>query len=395
MTPDDPATLAGFDDFLDALVGRNGADGGDLDHGLVETARRLHETRLAPAADPTFARNLRRALLSRRTTAPFELPATRSLSQRTSAPPARTWATSRWWPRLELAATALVVLVLAASLGGWDAVWTRWHGTGRDIRIAAPRAWTAPSQIASPSAATPTAGPAPSTRFAVGATVYVAQPRVALREGPSFEAQAIAMLPQGTPLLITGPSQEGQGVVWWSVGDPATGNAGFVVESGLSVEPPAPSPTPTPANAGPIDPSSKVEVSVTIDADGLLAGAGTARQQAIERFREVLAPYATCRVGFAETFGYSDHIAEGVAIAKAVNALLKQAFPEMFDTAVLNDFANVGEGRGHVDVDLYFYRGCVIRPATPQAVAATPTTLSGGTVEVAIGSMPASPTARP
>ncbi|MEA2526513.1 MAG: hypothetical protein QOF73_3740, partial [Thermomicrobiales bacterium] len=29
-----------------------------------------------------------------------------------------------------------------------------------------------------------------------------------------------------------------------------------------------------------------------------------------------------------------------------------------FENAVVDDFANVGQQRGRVDIELYFYRGC-------------------------------------
>ncbi|MEA2510733.1 MAG: hypothetical protein QOJ59_220, partial [Thermomicrobiales bacterium] len=95
------------------------------------------------------------------------------------------------------------------------------------------------------------------------------------------------------------------------------------------------------AQTGGIDPGSTAEISIDVDATGILDGDEDARQEAADQIRAELAKFPGCTVGFAQTFGYSTQIAEGVAIARAVNQVLKEEFPAVFENAVVDDFANV------------------------------------------------------
>jgi hypothetical protein len=67
----------------------------------------------------------------------------------------------------------------------------------------------------------------------VGSTV-VTTADTDLRSAPSTSASVVVTLAQGTPLTVIAPSQTGDGVVWWPVQDPATGNIGFVREDVLT-----------------------------------------------------------------------------------------------------------------------------------------------------------------
>jgi hypothetical protein len=128
MMPDDATTLTRFDDFLDALVARGGADDDGLEPGLIAATRRVHALTFAPAPDRAFARDLRRSLLTEPTATPRGMRSSDAL-RATLTPPARIWTPGRWWPRAELAAMALIVgllVVLLASGGG------RWWPRGSE-----------------------------------------------------------------------------------------------------------------------------------------------------------------------------------------------------------------------------------------------------------------------
>src|SRR5262249_32095627 len=97
-------------------------------------------------------------------------------------------------------------------------------------------------------------------------------------------------------------------------------------------------------NTGVVEPSAKAELATSVHSSGRPSGSNSAVQDAANQIGSALAKSQGCQVGFTETFGYSNDLADGVAIAKAVNELLKSRFPEFFANAVVNDFANVGQG---------------------------------------------------
>src|SRR5687768_10786963 len=117
MMPDDAATLARFDDFLDGLVGGSGTDADGLDTDLVGTVDRVHSATNSVVPDPAFASSLRRSLVQRAEVAPVGVGAAAPL-RLTSSPAARLFPTGRWWPRVELAAMVLVIVVAVGSVAG-------------------------------------------------------------------------------------------------------------------------------------------------------------------------------------------------------------------------------------------------------------------------------------
>jgi hypothetical protein len=131
-----------------------------------------------------------------------------------------------------------------------------------------------------------------------------------------------------------------------------------------------------------------VDVTIQIDGQGLFYREEDAEQAAIEAIRDALAPYAECRVGSTLTFAWHPEIANGVAIAGRVNALLLDAMPDMFEQAATESFANVGP-EGRAEIRVYFFRGCqaVDPEATPSGdsggecvVVSRPFTELGGTI---------------
>ena len=71
-------------------------------------------------------------------------------------------------------------------------------------------------------------------------TVVVTTDEVNLREGPTTESSALAVLPAGTQLQVTGEFAEAGQCDWWPVTVVETGQAGFIIEQFLQ---PAPSQT--------------------------------------------------------------------------------------------------------------------------------------------------------
>lgn len=85
------------------------------------------------------------------------------------------------------------------------------YATDTDVRYLA---WGAP--------------PAPSAPLEPGATVVVTEDGVRMRAAPSTSAGIIAELSRGTTLTVTGAAEEGDGLTWYPVENPATQQAGYV-----------------------------------------------------------------------------------------------------------------------------------------------------------------------
>jgi Mg-chelatase subunit ChlD len=203
--PDDAANPLAFDAFLDALVGGGAGDAGELDRDIVATARRVHATTLAPHPDGSFARDLRRSLLARADTAPIGMRAVPG-HRATPVPAAGSWTRGRWWPRMEVAAMVILILVLVGSLIGRDGIVSWRDNAGSGGRIPAPSALVASTPVASPPAADhSTTGPVSILFVAdvsgsmsydpLGGTTKIEMEKEALR-------QAIGMLADGDEVGI-------------------------------------------------------------------------------------------------------------------------------------------------------------------------------------------------
>ncbi|HKG26856.1 MAG TPA: hypothetical protein VKB09_14500, partial [Thermomicrobiales bacterium] len=129
MMHDDAATLTRFDDFLDRLVDGGRADTDGLDAPLVETVGDLWAGAQSVAADPAFAKRLRRSLEQRSEPVPVG-PGAAAPLRVSSSPAARLIPTGSWWPRLELAAMVVVIGLVASVLVGGDI--RHWFQRGSD-----------------------------------------------------------------------------------------------------------------------------------------------------------------------------------------------------------------------------------------------------------------------
>ncbi|MDQ3467345.1 MAG: SH3 domain-containing protein, partial [Chloroflexota bacterium] len=58
---------------------------------------------------------------------------------------------------------------------------------------------------------------APTATFASGTIVIVNENGVRLRSSPSTTSDVVAELDQGRELTVTGPPEEGDGIVWYPV----------------------------------------------------------------------------------------------------------------------------------------------------------------------------------
>jgi hypothetical protein len=99
------------------------------------------------------------------------------------------------------------------------------------------------------------------------------------------------------------------------------------------------------------------EVSITVDAQGLLDGDETAINDAKDAIKKAMKDYTDCRVGISLTFGWDPNVGTGTQIADIINGLLPDVYPDMFEDAAFQNFANIGPN-GTVDFQLYFFRGC-------------------------------------
>jgi chemotaxis protein histidine kinase CheA len=99
------------------------------------------------------------------------------------------------------------------------------------------------------------------------------------------------------------------------------------------------------------------EVTIKVDASGLLSGDKDAENAAKKAIQDALKDYDGCRVGITLTYGWDPDINRGLAIADAVNKLLPDAEPEMFKEAAYENFGNL-QPAGTVEIRMYFFRGC-------------------------------------
>jgi hypothetical protein len=102
-----------------------------------------------------------------------------------------------------------------------------------------------------------------------------------------------------------------------------------------------------------------VELTVNVSANGVVNGSNAARQDAIDALGDALAPYASCQAVVVLTYGYSGDIGFGQELAQAINDILTEEFPEIFNGAALKDYANVSGDTGRVDLEIFFRTGCV------------------------------------
>jgi hypothetical protein len=94
---------------------------------------------------------------------------------------------------------------------------------------ATPRATATSAAQATPTPAA-TATPAAATGIAPGATVITGIADANLRGSPALDAPILATLPLGTEVTVTGPAITADGLTWWPVLVPETGQEGFVAE---------------------------------------------------------------------------------------------------------------------------------------------------------------------
>ena len=66
-----------------------------------------------------------------------------------------------------------------------------------------------------------------------GGTAVVVETGVNVRAEPSTASEVVTVLDGGATVTITGPSEEGDGLIWWPVED-ADGNTGYIAEDFLS-----------------------------------------------------------------------------------------------------------------------------------------------------------------
>ncbi|MEV6972899.1 hypothetical protein [Kitasatospora sp. NPDC093806] len=109
---------------------------------------------------------------------------------------------------------------------------------------------------------------------------------------------------------------------------------------------PRPTPTPTAPRGVEHDP---VTVDVTGDSSDT-AGLAAQIRKATER-------YAGRQAAVVLTFGSNRDPGVGQAYAHAVNGLLAQARPDMFQGTTTRDFISLADNPRHASLEIYFYTG--------------------------------------
>jgi hypothetical protein len=127
---------------------------------------------------------------------------------------------------------------------------------------------------------------------------------------------------------------------------------------------PAPTARPFPTCAPLPRTGLDVQSSVTTldtNVQALLGPAGPekdrARSDLRARIRQTIAPYALRRAGIVLTFGVSPDPFEGSQLAREVNRVLLEEFPQVFEVAILGDYHIIDRDlshRGNVEMEIYF-----------------------------------------
>jgi hypothetical protein len=110
-----------------------------------------------------------------------------------------------------------------------------------------------------------------------------------------------------------------------------------------------------------LDPTRQ-SLTVQTDLGGMLAGDADALEAAREALQTPLSryPLGTCRAGFVLISGKAGSIEDGVQLARRVDALLREYWPDIFTEATGAElFALPNEQPfGEATVDIFFYSGC-------------------------------------
>jgi hypothetical protein len=109
-----------------------------------------------------------------------------------------------------------------------------------------------------------------------------------------------------------------------------------------------------------LDPTRQ-SITVQTDLGGMLSGDAEAVAQARSALTGLLARYPPdCRAGFMLISGNAPSVEEGVALARRVEALLREMAPTIFTEATAAElFALPNQSPfGQVGIDIFFYAGC-------------------------------------
>jgi hypothetical protein len=110
-----------------------------------------------------------------------------------------------------------------------------------------------------------------------------------------------------------------------------------------------------------LDPNRRTHIIQT-DLQGMIDGDEEALQAARQTLGEQLAAYpGNCRAGFVLISGNAPTIEEGIDLARRVEALLREGWPQIFtDTTGFEVFALPNEPpQGLATIDIFFYSGCL------------------------------------
>lgn len=333
-----------------------GPAGEDVEAALAALTPRLRALDDTPAPDSSFVARLEEDLMDhagyahsvRRPFAPNGLAARVAIPSMAPPEPA-----ARRWPLTQLLVAA--VLLLALAVGGAGDRFLPADPDSEELRLGALQP------------ATPTAEGTPARTL--GGENDAIPASTAVDAGPTPTDAAFEGVASPAPLLdVPTPTVE-------IGGEPGRDGAGAAdptptVEGAASVEPmPTVSTTLEPVLGSSnnvadlaLDPDSREE-TIRTDPDAVLAGDPDAVEDVRRQLREAFARYATgCRAGFVLISGNGE-IGQGNEVARAIEGILREEFPDLFGAAVAEVFAVPGgEPRGEVGLQTFFFQGCQATP---------------------------------
>ena len=189
------------------------------------------------------------------------------------------------------------------------------------------------------------AAAAEATIVAMASSQEVAERAMATAEGLAVAAQSTAAALE---------TQQAQGTANLEA---IEASHSAVVQTATALSVPT---TPLPSTSPPvvaIDPTPAAE-SIQVDADGILTGDSAAVADARGQLADVLDGYrGRCRAGIVLTFAHGT-LEESTALAEAVNDILVDEFPDLFEGTALNAFIDLNPPRGQIDLRIYFIGSC-------------------------------------
>ncbi len=105
--------------------------------------------------------------------------------------------------------------------------------------------------------------------------------------------------------------------------------------------------------------TTPLKVSIKVNSNGVISSSSSDVQTRKTSWKTRCRRTRSCRAAVVLTSGYHENdIGEGQALAQAINRTADD-FSAIFENTAFNDYANLNQPYGQVDMEICFYSGCV------------------------------------